>query len=1020
MRRRLQPIAVVILALVAVTLFPHLRAQDPTPQHIAPTPPLSPEEERSRLRLPDGVQITLFAAEPVIGKPMNMAFDSRGRLWVSQSFEYPFPAADPGKARDRITILEDTDGDGRADRYIHFAEHLNIPIGVLPVPQGAIAYSIPNIWLLRDTNGDDQADRREILTGPFGYADTHGMVNGFTWGLDGRIYACHGFANRSHPQARDGTSLKLHSGNTFRFTPDGTRLEQFTWGQVNPFGLVFDRWGNLYSADCHSRPLYLLLRLGYFPSFGKPHDGLGFVPEICTHGHGSTAIAGIAILEGEHWSPEHRGLVLTGNVVTNRVNADRLRWHGSTPVAEHWGDFVVSEDPWFRPVDMELGPDGALYIADFYNRIIGHYEVPLDHPGRDRHRGRIWRIVPEGAPGPPDPLPAYADAQRLIEYLGHENPTVRMLSANELVFRIRRDAIPQLRAVARDSLQAPLRRALALWVLRRLDALDPATIRSALAGEELVRVHAVRVLGDLPTLTDELLDLLRTATTDPSPRVRRAAAEALALHPHPGNVSYIVHLVRTAPSDDPLLRHAARIALREHLYLDQVVEQWHRSAGRPPAEVFADVAAGARTPQVASALLATLRATANRRLTPSSAEFLASHLPRDDVDRFARLIAEAIRSHPEAAGDVLAAAGRGFQKQSRSIPPSVTALVRRWIDEQLNAAASPAQSKAIELAKTFRVTLPPATLTRLCTDPKAPAQLRAACLELASVTGRHELLAYALKTLEEPLEEPPVTLAAVDYILALEAPAGIDKLRALLRTLPANAALILAARMAQRRAGAIVLLEEAERGNVPLSVLARPPIQVAIANSGVADAQQRLTRLLDELPPQSETADLIAAVQAAEAEVRRADATRGRQLFEKHCAPCHRVGNEGGEIGPQLDGIGLRGLARLAEDVLDPSRIVDQAFWRTLIRLNDGRVLSGLVRESTDANRIVLIDETAQEHLIDRSEVEEMRRVRVSPMPANFGEVLSRRDLYDLLAYLLSLRETSSATLGASRDQANP
>src|SRR5262249_25335460 len=157
--------------------------------------------------------------------------------------------------------------------------------------------------------------------------------------------------------------------------PDGTRLEWYTHGQVNPFGLALDPLGNLYSADCHSQPVYQLLRGGCYPSFGKPHDGLGFAPEMTTEDHGGTALAGVCYYAANQFPKEWHDTVFIGNVVTSRINHDRVTWHGSTPRAKRDADFLVSEDLWFRPVDLKLGPDGALYVADFYNCIIGHYEV---------------------------------------------------------------------------------------------------------------------------------------------------------------------------------------------------------------------------------------------------------------------------------------------------------------------------------------------------------------------------------------------------------------------------------------------------------------------------------------------------------------------------------------------------------------------------------------------------------------------------------------------------------------------
>jgi putative membrane-bound dehydrogenase-like protein len=210
-------------------------------QLIAPTPWLTPEQERLKLKVPEGFEVQLVAAEPDITKPMNLKFDAAGRLWVTHSVEYPFPAEGrPG--RDGITILSDFGPDGRARKIQRFADDLNIPIGIVPVKDGCIVWSIPHIWKLTDTNGDGRADQREILFTGFEYVDTHGNQNGFTRWIDGWIYACHGFRNQSKiRKGADGpVVLEMQSGNAYRFKEDGSAIEQWTWGQVNPFGLT--RW----------------------------------------------------------------------------------------------------------------------------------------------------------------------------------------------------------------------------------------------------------------------------------------------------------------------------------------------------------------------------------------------------------------------------------------------------------------------------------------------------------------------------------------------------------------------------------------------------------------------------------------------------------------------------------------------------------------------------------------------------------------------------------------------------------
>src|SRR5688572_20797707 len=370
------------------------RAQDdPFAAGVRNTPWLSPADEQQHFQFPPGFEINLVAAEPDIQKPLNMAFDERGRIWLTCTVEYPYAAPPDRPAKDTIKVLEDTDGDGRYEKITTFADGLNIPMGIYPWKGGCVAFSIPNIWHFEDTDADGVCDKRTILYGPFDTSrDTHGMVNSFRRGWDGWVYACHGFNNDSRVKGADGHEIHMQSGNTFRFQLDGSRIEHFTHGQVNPFGMCFDGLFNIFTADCHSKPIYQLLRGGYYPSFGKPHDGLGFVPPMMNHLHGSTAICGLVCYSGENFPEEYRGNFFSGNVMTSRINRNKPQYHGSTIKAIEQPDFLTTTDPWFRPVDIQIGPDGAMYILDFYNRIIGHYEVPLPHPGRNRTSGRIWRV----------------------------------------------------------------------------------------------------------------------------------------------------------------------------------------------------------------------------------------------------------------------------------------------------------------------------------------------------------------------------------------------------------------------------------------------------------------------------------------------------------------------------------------------------------------------------------------------------------------------------------------------------
>jgi putative heme-binding domain-containing protein len=407
----------------------------------------------------------------------------------------------------------------------------------------------------------------------------------------------------------------MNSGNTYRFRIDGSRVEQFTHGQVNPFGLMFDQLGDLWSADCHSSPVYQLLRNAWYPSFGKPHDGLGFGPDICDHSHGSTAIAGMVNYAAEDFPPEYRGNTFIGNVMTCRINRDSLTEHGSTRVAKEEPDFLSSDDPWFRPVDLQLGPDGAIYVADFYNRIIGHYEVPLDHPGRDRERGRIWRIVYRGtnqsaaiADGG-SKLRTFdlsrADVKQLISALAHPNITRRMLAMNQLVDRIGASAIAPVAKMMADKKAVAFQKLHGLWVLHRLNGLDEKVLGAAAKdADRVVRVHVMRVLSETSSWSSLMHEMALAGLRDSDPYVQRAAADALSGHPAFENIRALLDLREHVPGADVQLLYGTRLALRDQLRAeDNLARLQNPPLNEDDSRAIADVALGLPSAQAGAFLL---------------------------------------------------------------------------------------------------------------------------------------------------------------------------------------------------------------------------------------------------------------------------------------------------------------------------------------------------------------------------------------------------------------------------------
>lgn len=1075
-------------ALALSLLVLPLAAAEPKDRLIRDTPALTPEAERAALHVPTGFEVQLFAAEPQINKPINLAFDAKGRLWVSSTVEYPYAAeksrwSDPQgtrvqDSRDAIKILEDTDGDGRADKVTVFADALNIPTGVLPwhKPEhkaGCIAFSIPNIWYFADTDGDDKADLREVLFGPLGYEkDTHGMCSSFRLGLDGWVYATHGFNNTSNFRVRSDRSvgsdrsqpLELQSGNVFRFKPDGSRVEKYTSGQVNPFGLAWDRYGNLYSADCHSSPVYQVIRGACYPSFGKPHDGLGFAPVMCQHTHGSTGICGIVYLDGGVWGPEWDDHILLGNCVTSRVNHDHVTFTGSTPKANEKPDFITSDDPWFRPVDLQLGPDNALYIADFYNKIIGHYEVPLDHKGRDKTRGRIWRVVKKKATA----LPRLTDLppDQLVKELNSPNLTRRWLATHLLPARLSTNETATLQSLLKAACTTDLSIAHAMWVdeIHSQTSRDSLTFDAKLTGD-ISRTHWARrwaakenVDGKFPFMW--LLNALGEEKAPAPPQVQRAIVDAFTAFS--GRNAYegaltLGSLHETIAAEDTSLRHAILVSMRSLLRDENTFKEALKTFdGKKAEDIAHDEYLTAFSKLWEMQCLALPHASAAKWLLDFD-----SALSQEQAARASRLTHIARHGDPSLLPQAIALAQRSTIRSVGSVRSDAVPLLTALHDGLSERGAPPppellswAQDLAKQLLDTASKKPAPAwTSTGNAKWSLQPRKLaeggEVTVLQSMAKGGGDE--ESRTGTLQSKIFDAPATLT-----LWLNGHRGFPTAKPhdknLVRIVEAQTGQTLASAFPPRHndcsrtefdlskhAGKRVRLEIIDGDNAKayawLGITRIKPAVVSVndfqsedttreslktlatmlQHSAPAALREKLATYLPPRPAppplpvspeQRKQLDTLIASRAAAFAKSKPDLEVGANVFKMNCAACHQIKGEGGLIGPQLDGIGTRGPERLCEDILDPNRNVDAHFHLHTFTLKDGTVTAGFLKAELGEIKLIA-DATGKEHRLSKKDIAKSEVTPMSLMPPTFGQTMDESTFNDLLGYLLRENATS-------------
>ncbi|MDP6446625.1 MAG: sorbosone dehydrogenase, partial [Pirellulaceae bacterium] len=382
-------------------------------------PPPDAKLEQATFVVPEGFEVNLFAADPQMAKPIQMNFDARGRLWIASSEVYPH--IKPGqKATDKILVLEDVDRDGKAEKLSVFADDLLIPTGVLPGDGGAYVVNSTELLHLRDTDGDGKSDRRRIVLSGFGAEDTHHLLHTLRWGHDGALYMNQSIYIHSHVETPYGVK-RLNGGGIWRYQPDQQKLEIVCRGFVNPWGHHTDYWGQSFATDgAYGEGVnYVFPGAVYVTAPGAKRRLQGLNP-------GSPKHCGLEILSGRHLPPEWRGTMITNDFRAHRVCRFVVSENGAGYSSRQEVEVIKSDHVAFRPIDVKMGPDGAIYIADWYNPIIQHGEVDFRDERRDHVHGRIWRVTAKDRPLLRHPDLVETGVPQLLNHLKAEEDWVRL------------------------------------------------------------------------------------------------------------------------------------------------------------------------------------------------------------------------------------------------------------------------------------------------------------------------------------------------------------------------------------------------------------------------------------------------------------------------------------------------------------------------------------------------------------------------------------------------------------------
>lgn len=944
-------------------------------------PDPDPVKQEAAFNLPEGMEIELFASDPMIAKPVQMNFDSQGRLWLVSSGMYPhiIPGAEEN---DRVLVLEDTDNDGKADKSTVFADDLHIPTAVLPADGGAYVANSTEIIFLKDTDGDGKADERRIVLSGFGTEDTHHLVHTFEQGPDGMLYFLQSIYIHTHLETPHGVR-RLMGGGIWHFGPETQQAEILSKGLINPWGFIFDDYGQTFATDGAGGEgiNYIFPRSVFRTSPGAQRIVNGLNP-------GQPKLCGLEILSGSHIPESLRGVLIAPDFRGHRINAYRLTPNGSSYTSTRIEDFLSSSHRAFRPIDVKMGPDGALYIADWYNPIIQHGEVDFRDERRDHTHGRIWRVTFKDQPLVEKKDFSESSIEDLVVHLLSKERIHREQARSELRTRNRDEALSALNAW-NGKLTEDFARLQFMWTYQALNHTPLDLIHSLLASKDpRSRAAALRVVYHRHHEIPEADAIIKKAIKDENSQVRLWAVSCLAQRPGPGSVPTALHALDQPV--DATMDFALWSIVREH------ASHWVPlfEAGKP---VFGD-----RLPHLLFAMKALGKTLSldpifanldSGSLNPSERKDAISVISQVgspvDLSRLMNLAAK----EPAIIDQLIVAA------EIRKILPKSGREKLLPILERSEGASYAAAAKLAGLWK-----LAPAREKLIAAINNSPEKRNAAAEGLRLFGGQETIALFA--KLSRDAKDEATRILAIKELAKLApgraAPAAVGLLEkdtegrdqhglftSFLRSPHASSSL------AKALKGKTLPTKIASLGVQRAGTSGKPPKDLIAALTAAGN----LKPMSQQLSP-DEMAKLVDRVQ------KEGDPHRGETIYRRtdtQCLACHAIGGVGSPIGPDLVSIGSSApVDYLITSLLDPNDKIKEGYHTTLVTEKNGSThTGGLVSESD--TEVVLRDYAGKMNRIARADVKNITISPVSMMPPGLTAGLREDEFIDLVRFLSEL-----------------